>query len=131
MRHIITDDTERLLSLLLKRNAIVLSGHTHDIALYRYTENNNTVTQFIINSTLRYPEKRNAFKQQVVFSSKNNNSKQQQALWDKLFAGKIDVKLLTEGSGYGILRVSDDGVFVDYYNIDSALFTFPLQTNEK
>lgn len=43
-----------------------------------------------------------------------------------LFAGKVSVQLLTQGRGYGVLRVSDEGIFVDYHNVDCAPVTFTL-----
>lgn len=131
MKNIVTDDTEKLTSLLLKRNAIVLSGHTHGVALYRYTKEENSITQFIINSTLRDPVRQKNFKKEVAFNNKKADSKAQNDLWNKLFAGKINVELLTDGSGFGILRVSDDGVYVDYYNVDCPKITFTLKSSAR
>ncbi len=130
IRNILSDDTERILELLLKRDAIVLSGHTHTMAISRYqpVKYKNTITQFVLNSTLRTPAKQKNFTPQVIFS--NNPSKinaKGRELWKKLFAGKIDVSLLTHGSGYAVLRVSDDGVFVDFHNIGKAPVTFTLK----
>ncbi len=129
MKNLITDDTEKLTSLLLKRNAIVLSGHTHGVAFYRYTKGGNSITQFIINSTLRSPVKQKNFKSEVAFDNKKAATKAQKDLWNKLFAGKINVELLTNGSGFGILRVSDNGVYIDYYNVDCPVKTFTLRKN--
>ena len=129
MKNFITDDTEKLLSLLLKRNAIVLSGHTHGVALYRYTKGENSITQFVINSTLRNPAKQKKFKTEVAFNKKKTATPVQKAFWNKLFAGKINVELLTSGSGFGILRVSEEGVYVDFYNVGCPMTTFTLRKN--
>ncbi len=133
IKNILSDDTERLVNLLLKRNAIVLSGHTHTMAISRYqpVKLKNTITQFVINSTLRSPDKQKKFTPQVVYNGKKNPvGSPADKLWKKLFAGKVDVSLLTSGSGYGILRVSDDGVFVDFHNIGKEPVTFVLKKNK-
>lgn len=108
-----------------------MSGHTHGVALYRYTKGENSITQFIINSTLRDPVRQKNFKKEVAFNNKKADSKAQNDLWNKLFAGKINVELLTDGSGFGILRVSDDGVYVDYYNVDCPKITFTLKNSAR
>ena len=69
------------------------------------------------------------FTPKVSFSKDNKNSKQQNALWDKLFEGKVNVEVLTHGSGFGILRVSDEGVYVDFYNVDCPKTAFVLRKN--
>lgn len=133
IKNILSDDTERLVNLLLKRNAIVLSGHTHGITVSRYQPEKygNSITQFVINSTLRFPDKQKKFTPQVVYNGKKNPvGSPADKLWKKLFAGKVDVSLLTSGSGYGILRVSDDGVFVDFHNVDRKPVTFTLRKNK-
>ena len=129
IKNVVSDDTERLLSILLECNAIVLSGHTHGIALYNYNSNGKNITQFVINSTLRNPKVQKNFTPKVSFSKDNKNSKKQNALWDKLFEGKVNVEVLTQGSGFGILRVSDEGVYVDFYNVDRPKTTFVLRKN--
>ena len=106
-----------------------MSGHTHGVALYRYTKGENSITQFVINSTLRNPAKQKKFKTEVAFNKKKTATPVQKAFWNKLFAGKINVELLTSGSGFGILRVSDEGVYVDFYNVDRPKTTFVLKKN--
>lgn len=133
IKNILSDDTERIVNLLLKRNAIVLSGHTHGITLSRYQPEKfgNTITQFVINSTLRSPEKQKNFTPKVVYNSRKNPvGSPADKLWKKLFKGKVDVSLLTSGSGYGILRVSDKGVFVDFHNVGQKPVTFTLRKNK-
>ena len=91
----------------------------------------NTITQFVINSTLRFPEKQKKFTPQVVYNSKKNPvGSPADKLWKKLFKGKVDVSLLTSGSGFGILRVSDEGVFVDFHNVDQKPVTLTLRKNK-
>lgn len=130
IKNIVSDDTERLVSLLLKRNAIVLSGHTHGMTLARYQCGKNSITQFIINSTLRNPKIQKQFKRQVIFGkAPKKQPPKAVALWNKLFKDKINVKLQTSGSGYAIMRVSDEGVFIDFYSAGKGMTTFTLRKN--
>ena len=49
-------------------------------------------------------------------------------LWEKYFNGKIETSLNTNGTGYALLRVSDDGVFLDYRNLTQDKYhTFKLR----
>ena len=118
---IISDDYDRLFSLLEKREVIVLSGHTHHISLseYKNRKSNRTMSQFVINSTVRAPEKQLDFVpgthlHRAVFPKKPGRHLE---LWQKYFEGNIKTTLHTHGSGYALLRVTDKGVFVDYRNL--------------
>lgn len=129
-RNFLSDYTEEILNLLLKRDAIVLSGHTHNINISRYQpqKGGGTITQFVINSTLRSPKSQKKFTPKVAFSKKKmKNYTKNREMWEKLFAGKVDVSLLSAGSGYAVLRVSDKGVFVDYCNVSKKPVTFTLK----
>lgn len=133
VRNILSDDIRRLFALLEKRNAIVISGHTHKISFIEYfnAANNRKMSQFILNSTIRFPEKQTKFKPDKpdpakdAFAANAGKSKQ---LWDMFYKGKVTTQLHTNGSGYGILRVSDQGVFMDYRNFDSdKVYTYKLR----
>ena len=44
------------------------------------------------------------------------------------YDGKLETTLHTNGAGYALLRVSDKGVFVDYYNLtQNTPHTFQLR----
>ena len=131
--YILSDDIRRLFALLEKCNAIIISGHTHKISFIEYfnAANNRKMSQFIINSTIRYPEKQTKFKPvkpdpaKDAFAPNAGKSKQ---LWNMFYKGKVTTQLHTNGSGYGILRVSDQGVFMDYRNFDSdKVYTYKLR----
>ncbi len=132
VRSILTDDIYRLFNLLEKRNAIILSGHTHKVSVVRYANpaNGRRIDQLILNSTVRSPKKQLKFKLQVEnpnagFPAK---AKKEKELWNKLYDGKITTLLHTDGTGYAILRVSDEGVFVDYRNLkNSKVYTWQLR----
>ena len=121
VRSILTDDIYRLFNLLEKRNAIVLSGHTHKVSVVKYVNpaNRRRIDQLILNSTVRFPKKQLKFKPTVDIPDPNFPPKanKEKELWNELYDGKIPTLLHTDGSGYAILRVSDKGVFVDYRNL--------------
>ena len=132
VRDILTDDIYRLFDLLEKRNAIVLSGHTHQVSVIKYVNpaNGRRIDQLILNSTVRYPKTQLNFKPQVNIPDPNFHpkAKKEKELWNKLYDGKITTLLHTAGTGYGILRVSDEGVFVDYRNLNSSnVYTWQLR----
>ena len=63
--------------------------------------------------------------------SRNNFSKDHGgriAIWNKYFEGKTVSPLNSRGSGHGLLRVSDAGVYVDYYNFkQDKVYTYQLR----
>ena len=131
VRSILCDDIRQLFALLEKCNAIVISGHTHKISVVEYFNKakNRRMSQFILNSTARFPEKQLKFKEEVpasdAFSEKAGKSKE---LWNKFYKGKVTTKLHTNGTGFGILRVTDKGVYMDYRNqTDSKVYTYKLR----
>ena len=131
VRNILSDDIARLFKLLESCNAIVISGHTHKISVVEYFNkvNNCRISQFIINSTVRFPAAQLNFKETIpakdAFLANAGRSKE---LWNKLYEGKITTKLYTDGTGYGILRVTGEGVFVDYRNLDQKkVYTYKLR----
>ena len=128
----LSDDIVRLFNLLEKRNAIVLSGHTHKISQVKYFNpaNGRRIDQFIINSTVRYPDKQLKFKPQVEGNNSEfpGNAGKLKEVWYKLYDGKVTTLQHSHGTGFGILRASDDGVFVDYRNLnDSNVYTWRLR----
>lgn len=129
---VLSDDIMRLFKLLEERNAIVLSGHTHNVSVVKYfnVANGRKIDQFIINSTVRYPKKQLSFKVQNLHENSDFPEKagKQKEIWNKLYDGKVKTILHTAGTGFAILRVSDDGVFVDYRNLkDSKFYTWQLR----
>ena len=131
VRSILSDDIARLFKLLESCNAIVISGHTHKISVVEYFNkaNNRRMSQFIINSTVRFPKVQLDFKESVPekddFADNAGKSKE---LWNKFYAGKVTTKLHTNGTGYGILRVTDKGVFMDYHNLTGKkVYTYKLR----
>ena len=118
---ILTDDFDRLFALLESRNVIVLSGHTHYISRTQYNskKTGKRIDQFILNSTVRSPQKQLAFKPgtDMVKNEFRKGYLKHRELWNKYFDGNIKTPLFTRGSGYALLRVSDEGVFVDYRNL--------------
>ncbi|MBR2625808.1 MAG: metallophosphoesterase [Lentisphaeria bacterium] len=128
---ILSDDFHRLFALLEVRDAIVLCGHTHRISLtdYRNPVNNHRITQFVLNSTVRSPEKQSSFvpgtdaKRKIMQPEKFYHD-----LWKNYYAGRLETTLHTNGAGFALLRVSDDGVFIDYRNINQEKYhTFKLR----
>ena len=89
------------------------------------------MSQFILNSTIRYPKKQTNFKPFVPDPAKDAfapNAGKSKQLWDMFYKNKVTTRLHTSGSGYGILRVSDQGVFMDYRNFDSdKVYTYKLR----
>ena len=129
---ILTDDIYRLFDLLEKRNAIILSGHTHKVSQVKYFNpaNGRRIDQLILNSTVRYPKKQLVFQPKVenVNTDFPQKSKKEKELWHKLYGGKVTTLQHSHGTGYGILRVSDEGVFVDYRNLNnSKVYTWQLR----
>ena len=132
VRSVLSDDILRLFNLLEKRNAIVLSGHTHKVSQVRYFNpaNGRRIDQIILNSTVRYPENQLNFKPHVEanISEFPQEAGKLKELWYQLYDGKITTFQHSHGSGFGILRVSDEGVFVDYRNVkDSRVHTWQLR----
>ncbi len=128
---ILSDDLKPLLALLEKANAIVLSGHTHKVSFVEYfnKENNHRMSQFVINSTIRFPKRQLKFHETKPasdqFPAKHAKNRE---LWNKFYAGKVTTKLHTNGTGYGILRVSNEGVYIDYRNFDQdKVYTYKLR----
>ena len=129
--NILADDFHRIFKLLESRNAIVLGGHTHQIALTEYYNqvSERRITQFVLNSTVRRPDKEFSFHPGTDARKKNVQTEEfYVGLWEKYFAGKLKTTLHTNGSGHALLRVADDGVWVDYYNIGQETpYTFKLR----
>ena len=129
---ILTDDYDRIFRMLENAEVIVLAGHTHWPSLVEYTNpgNGKKITQFILNSTVRYPDRQLNFKPgtdyaegPIPYAGKCNLK-----LFDKYFAGKIKTILSTFGTGYAVLRVGKEGVFVDYKNFtQEKIHTFKLR----
>ena len=128
---ILSDDLKRLLTLLEKADAIVLSGHTHKVSFVEYFNkaNNHRISQFIINSTIRYPKNQLKFQETTPAKDKfPAKHKKNRELWNKFYAGKVTTKLHTTGTGYGILQVSDKGVYINYRNLDQdKVYTYKLR----
>ena len=132
IRSVLSDDIMRLFALLEKRNAIVLSGHTHKISVVKYFNpaNGRRIDQFIINSTVRYPKNQLNFKLHAPENPGefSNKVKKEKEVWYKLYDGKVTTIQHSNGTGYAILRVSDKGVFVDYHNLtDPKIYTWQLR----
>lgn len=128
---ILSDNLKPLFALLEKANAIILSGHTHKISFVEYfnKKNNHRMSQFIINSTIRFPKQQLKFRTtkpaKDQFPAKH---KKNQELWHNFYAGKVTTNLHTAGTGYGILRVSDKGVYIDYRNLkQNKVYTYKLR----
>ena len=128
---ILADDFHRLFALLESRDAIVLCGHTHRISLthYKNPQNGRRITQFVVNSTVRFPRKQLNF---VPDTAARRTIMQPEefyiGLWKKYFAGNLETTLHANGSGFALLRVSDEGVFVDYHNLNQEKYhTFKLR----
>ena len=125
----LAENFDNLLSMLAECNAIVLSGHTHWISLTRYRHDGKRIDQFVLNSTMRKPAR------DSVFDPSKNISQDKFspdyggriALWNK-YADKITTPLNTWGTGHALLRVSDQGVFVDFYAIKAEKpYTYQLR----
>jgi hypothetical protein len=124
----LAENFDNLLKILEEHNAIIISGHTHWISLTQYRNNGRRIDQFVLNSTVRYPER-------DIFDPAKNISKDEfcrdngkrKELWEK-YRNKITVPLNTWGAGHAIMRVSDKGVFVDFYGIKSdKVYTYQLR----
>ena len=129
---ILSDDYAQLFALLEKSEVIVLAGHTHwpSMVEYKNPANGRRMSQFIINSTVRYPDKQLKFKPGTTLANGKipGYGRYNLPLFDKYYAGKIKTVLSTNGTGYGLLRVGDDGVFVDYRNFSQEkIHTYKLR----
>ena len=117
---ILSDDFHRVFALLEKRDAIILAAHTHRISLTRWhnKENGHKMTQLVLNSTVRNFEKQKDF---VPDDSARRTRFQPEefykSLWKRYFEGKLETPVHANGSGFALLRISDEGVFAEYYNI--------------
>ena len=125
----LAENFDALLAMLAEHKAIVLSGHTHWISLTQYRHEGKKIDQFVLNSTMRKPER------DSVFNPENNISKDEFsvdyggriALWNK-YADKITTPLNAYGAGHALLRVAEDGVFVDFYSYKSdKVHTYKLR----
>ena len=125
----LAENFDALLAMLAEHKAIVLSGHTHWISLTQYRHEGKKIDQFVLNSTMRKPER------DSVFNPENNISKDKFSvdyggritLWNK-YADKITTPLNTYGAGHALLRVAEDGVFVDFYSYKSdKVHTYKLR----
>mgnify|MGYP003295346890 CR=1 FL=1 len=95
---------------------------------YDDKKNERRITQFVMNTTMRYPELHKNFAPKVVYSTKPvKMSKAQESLWKSYFSGNIKTELLSPGSGYTILRINNSGIFADYYNVNQKPVTFRLR----
>lgn len=129
---ILTDDYARIFALLEKAEVIVLAGHTHwpSLVEYKNPDNGRIMSQFILNSTVRYPQKQLNFIPGTEQAEGNipSHAVHNLPLFDKYYAGKIKTVLSTSGTGHALLRVNNDGVFVDYKNLSQEkIHTFRLR----
>lgn len=125
----LAENFDHLLSMLAECNAIVLSGHTHWISLTRYRHDGRRIDQFVLNSTMRKPARDSVFDPSKNISQNKFSPDYggRIALWNK-YADKITTPLNTWGAGHALLRVSDKGVFVDFYGIKSdKVYTYQLR----
>ena len=131
VRNILSDDIKRLFTLLEANNAIIISGHTHKISFVEYFNKaeNRRMSQFILNSTVRFPAKQLKFKEEVPSTDDfTANAGTSRELWNMLYKDRVTTRLHTNGTGYGILRVSDKGVYMDYRNLNqSKVYTYKLR----
>jgi len=125
----LAENFDTLLKILEHHNVIVLSGHTHWISLTQYRNSGKKIDQFVLNSTVRKPER------DLIYNPENNISTdkfskdfgKRKELWKK-YENKITTPLNTWGTGHAIMRVSDKGVFVDFYGIKSdKVHTYQLR----
>ena len=131
VRNILSDDIKRLFALLEKHDAIIISGHTHKISFVEYFNKSEKrrMSQFILNSTVRYPGKQLKFKEEVpAKDSFAPNAGKNKELWNMFYKDRVTTKLHTNGTGYAIMRVSDKGVYMDYRNLNSdKVYTWKLR----
>ncbi len=119
-------DAERreLLDLLASRNAIVLCGHIHRFGLTEYNNGSGRITQVMFNSTIdsfswldpkkmetdgQYP-----FISEVDYAKVTDVDDMKRFLSE--YQGKIKNTEFFNAVGYGLLKVSDNGVSVDLFS---------------
>ena len=116
-------ERQKLLSLLAKHNAIVLTAHIHRASLFRYQSQEGTITQLTTFSMVTDSEKTFAveeFNPNDYFQSKNYRKALQEketiAEVMRDFEGKYITRWeMSPDAGFNVLRVTDEGVSVDLY----------------
>ena len=128
---ILSDDFHRIFKLLESRDAIIISGHTHRISLthYRNAKNGHKMSQLVLNSTVRNPEKQKKFfPDDHARRTRFQPEEFYKSLWKNYFEGNLETPIHSNGAGFALLRISEKGVFAEYYNIgQSAPHIFQLR----
>ena len=117
-------ERQKLLSLLAKHNAIVLTAHIHRSSLFRYQSQEGTITQL---STFSMPtDSATAFSMeehdpndffQTEIYRKALREKKGASVVMQDFEGKyITRREMSPAAGYNVLRVTDESVTVDLYS---------------
>lgn len=110
--------------LLLKRNAIIISAHTHVPSLLQAERDGGKLTQVIVSTVGKnwHPDdKMNVFlsgydKYLARFNPKKLNTKKYKPSFDDMKTFKVtEFEIYQHGTGYAMLRIAGDQVFIDYY----------------
>ena len=115
--------------LLMSRNAIILTAHTHQPSLVQVNDGKNTLTQFVTSSigyrwAIGKPSgiwlntiedfQKNLYKKKAGIKRSVAALKHLNSLPVKVF------EMYQNANGFTILKISDKGVFAEVYNDDSG-----------
>ena len=117
---------QELAKLLLERNAIILTAHTHQPSIIKINDGKNTLTQ-IVTSSIGYAwslgkdaqvaiKNREEFRKKLYW--KKAKEKRSIAALDYLDSLKLEIFELYDknSNGFTILKVTDDGVTAEIHN---------------
>ena len=125
-------------ALFAKRNAIVLSGHVHSLEYKDWHGDGGRITEMVLNSVPRDTKKLrphpaepriihdtpDTYGAWLKRAETNDANARFEALYDEYRPG-LKSRFAARATGHSILRVSDAGVFLDYYGRDA---TTPTKT---
>ena len=115
--------------LLLKRNAIIISAHTHVPSLLQAERDGNKLTQIIVSTVGKnwHPnEKMNVYlsgydKYLARFNPQKLNTKKYKPSFDDMKTFTVtEFEIYQHGTGFAVLKVDAEGVNVEFYTNGSG-----------
>ena len=137
-----TPGHDKIVPLLLSRNAIILSGHTHRSSLLTLTKGDKKLTQFVVSSIGADWKKDTVWEKSFDNVDKFMQSKKESIRKrDSVIKRMAELKkykittadVYSQKSGFAVLKVKGDTVSADLYLDDSRnpVQTFVLKGNNK
>jgi predicted phosphodiesterase len=119
-----TDGLRReLLGLLLRHNAVVLTGHLHEINYLQIATEEGTVSQFLCSSVWKDPRQSVPYvyddspAKYDAFAAKNNDTNT--VVFLNEYKPALRQFWRADGAGYAVVTVSPKGVTADFFGGDS------------